>query len=137
MGAITLRWVEDKMMVTSDTNGHSIVVGRSPDPQHEWIGVKPSDLLLMAVASCSSYDVVEILTKQREPLRGLKVLCTGDQLPDPPYTFTCIHLHYQVTGAVNPEKLKRAIHLSEDKYCSVISTLRPGVPITSDFEILP
>jgi len=136
MGAITLRWVEDKMMVISDTNGHSIVVGRSPDPQHQWIGVKPSDLLLMAVASCSSYDIVEILTKQREPLQDLKVLCTGDQLTDPPYTFTCIHLHYQVTGAINPEKLKRAIRLSEDKYCSVISTLRPGVPITSDFEIL-
>jgi putative redox protein len=137
MGAITLRWVEDKMMVASDTNGHSIVVGRSPDPQYQWTGVKPSDLLLMAVASCSSYDVVEILTKQREPLEGLKVVCSGDQLPDPPYTFTCIHIHYLVTGAVNPEKLERAIRLSEDKYCSVISTLRPGVPVTSDFEILP
>jgi putative redox protein len=137
MGAITLRWVEDKMMVVSDTNGHSIVVGRSPDPQHTWIGVKPSDLLLMAVASCSAYDVVEILTKQREPLNDLKIICTGDQMSDPPYTFTCIHLHYQVGGAVNPEKLERAIRLSEDKYCSVISTLRPGVPISSDFEIIP
>jgi putative redox protein len=137
MGAITLRWVEDKMMVVSDTNGHSIVVGRSPDPQFQWVGVKPSDLLLMAVASCSAYDVVEILTKQREPLRDLKIICNGDQLSDPPYTFTCIHLHYRVFGAVNPEKLERAIHLSEDKYCSVVSTLRPGVPITSDFEIIP
>jgi putative redox protein len=135
MGAITLRWVEDKMMVASDSNGHSIVIGRSPDPQHQWIGVKPSDLLLMAVASCSSYDVVEILTKQREPLEDLKVFCTGDQITDPPYTFTNIHLHYQVTGAVNPEKLERAIHLSEDKYCSVISTLRQGAAVTSDFEI--
>ena len=137
MGSITLRWVEDKMMVASDTNGHSIVIGRSPDPQHQWIGVKPSDLLLMAVASCSVYDVVEILTKQREPLTDLKVICNGDQMSEPPYTFTCIHLHYLATGAVNPEKLERAIRLSEDKYCSVISTLRPGVPVTSDFEIIP
>jgi putative redox protein len=93
--------------------------------------------LLMAVASCSAYDVVDILTKQRERLDDLKITCTGDQMSDPPYTFTCIHLHYQISGAVNPEKLERAIRLSEDKYCSVISTLRPGVPITSDFEILP
>jgi hypothetical protein len=57
-------------------------------------------------------------------------------MSDPPYTFTCIHLHYQVTGAVNPEKLERAVRLSEDKYCSVISTLRPGVPITNDFQII-
>jgi putative redox protein len=137
MGVITLRWIEDKMMAVSDSNGHSIVVGRSPDPQYQWVGVKPSDLLLMAVASCSAYDVVEILTKQREPLNDLKITCSGDQMSDPPYTFTCIHLHYQVSGAVNPERLERAIRLSEDKYCSVISTLRPGVPITSDFEITP
>ena len=136
MGAITLRWVEDKMMVASDTNGHSIVIGRSPDPQHQWIGVKPSDLLLMAVASCASYDVIEILNKQHEPLEDIKIICTGDQLTDPPYTFTRIHLQYQVSGAVNPEKLQRAIHLSEDKYCSVISTLRQGALVTSSFEIL-
>jgi putative redox protein len=137
MGAITLRWVEDKMMVASDSNGHSIVIGRSPDPQYQWVGVKPSDLLLMAVASCSAYDVVEILTKQREPMRELKVICSGDQLSEPPYTFTGIHLCYQVTGPVNPEKLERAIRLSEDKYCSVISTLRPGVPISSEYQITP
>ena len=137
MAGITLRWVEEKMMVASDTNGHSIVIGRSPDPQHQWIGVKPSDLLLMAVASCSTYDVVEILVKQREPLLDLKVICTGDQQSEPPYTFTRIHLSYLVKGAVNPEKLERAIHLSEDKYCSVISTLRPGVPVTHEYQITP
>ena len=135
MGKITLRWLEDKMMTASDSNGHSIVVGKSPDPEHEWAGVKPSDLLLMAVASCSAYDVVEILTKQREPLEALKVICVGDQESEPPYTFTCIQIHYQVRGRVNPEKLEKAIRLSEEKYCSVISTLRLGVPIESDFEI--
>jgi putative redox protein len=78
---------------------------------------------------------VEILIKQREPLEDLKVTCEGEQMPDPPYTFTRIHVHYLVKGRVNSERLERAIHLSEDKYCSVISTLRPGVPITSDYEI--
>lgn len=135
MGKITLRWVEGKLMVVSDSNGHSIVVGKSPDPEHEWAGTKPSDLLLMAVASCSAFDVVEILTKQREPLEDLKVICTGDQKSDPPYTFTCIQIHYQVRGKINKDKLERAIQLSEEKYCSVVSTLRPGVPIVSDYQI--
>ena len=132
---ITLRWIEETMSVVSDSNGHSIVVGRSPDPQFTWIGVKPSDLLLMAAASCAAYDVVEILTKQREPLEDLKIQCHGEQMPDPPYTFTSIHLFYIVRGNVNPDKLEKAIRLSEDKYCSVISSLRPGVPVTSDYEI--
>ena len=137
MGIITLRCVEKYLMVASDSNGHSIVIGRSPDPEHDWAGVKPSDLLLMAVASCSAYDVVEILTKQREPFKDLKVLCTGDQMSDPPYRFTEIHLHYQVHGIVNPAKLEKAIRLSQEKYCSVISTIRPDTSVTSDYEIVP
>jgi putative redox protein len=137
MGTITLRWVEANLMVGSDSNGHSVVIGRSPDPEFVWSGIKPSDLLLLAVASCAAYDVTEILTKQRQPLEGLKVLCDGDQLPDPPYKFTRIHLHFLARGKVEAEKLERAIRLSEEKYCSVVATLRPGVPITSDFEILP
>lgn len=135
MGSVKLRWVEDKMMVASDSNGHSIVIGRSPDIEFEWAGIKPSDLLLMAAAACSAYDVVTILTKQKEPLRDLQVTCDGEQLSDPPYTFTKIHLHYLVYGEVSENKLARAIALSEDKYCSVISTLKPGVPISSDYEI--
>jgi putative redox protein len=120
-------------MLASDSNGHTIAIGRSPDPQFVWAGVKPSDLLLMAVAACAAYDVVEILTKQREPLEDLKVICSGEQMSEPPYTFTCIHLRYEVDGLVNPEKLQRAISLSEEKYCSVITTLKAGVPVTSEF----
>jgi len=135
MGSVTLRWVEGKLMAGTDSNGHSIVIGRSPENPDEFIGMKPSDLLLLAAASCSAYDVIEILQKQREPMRALKVICVGEQMPEPPSKFTSIHLHYIVHGAVNPSRLQKAICLSEDKYCSVISTLRPGVPITSDFEI--
>ncbi|MDI6696476.1 MAG: OsmC family protein [Anaerolineales bacterium] len=135
MSSIILRWVEEKLMVASDSHGFSIAIGRSPDPAFEWAGVKPSDLLLMAVAACSAYDVVEILTKQREPLEDLKIICEGKQLDSPPYTFTNVHLRYEVHGAVNEEKLRRAIQLSEDKYCSVISTLRLGVPVTSEYEL--
>lgn len=135
MGEISIRWIEDKMMSASDSNGHSIVVGRSPDPQYTWIGVKPSDLLLMSAGSCAAYDVVSILIKQREPLRDLKVICSGEQMEEPPYKFTSIHLHYVISGGVSEEKALKAIRLSEDKYCSVTNTLKPGVSISSDFEI--
>jgi len=137
MGTITLRWLEDHLMVGSDTQGHSVVIGRSPEPPNDWVGMKPSDLLLVSAAACSTWDVVEILAKQRQPLEDLKVVCSGEQMPDPPHAFTCINLHYVARGAINADNLQKAIRLSEDKYCSVISTLRPGVVITSDFEIIP
>lgn len=136
MGRVTLRWIEAHMMVGTDSNDHSVVIGRSAEKNGGFVGIKPSDLLLMAAASCSMYDVVDILLKQREPLKDLKIITSGDQMSDPPYTFTKIHLHYIVSGAVNSEKVQKAIRLSEDKYCSVISTLKPGVPVSSDFEIV-
>lgn len=136
MGTVTIRWVEGLMMVGTDSVGHSVVIGRSPQDKETFVGLKASDLLLISAAACSVYDVIEILTKQREPLEHVTVFCSGDQLSDPPYTFTKVHLHYQVKGAVDEKKLARAIELSEDKYCSVISTLRLGIPVTSDYEIV-
>lgn len=136
MGTVTIRWVEGTLMVGTDSTGHSIVIGKSPEDPKTNIGVKASDLLLISAAACSTYDIAEILTKQREPLRDLKVICSGEQLTEPPYRFTKIHLHYQVIGDVNQEKLERAIHLSEEKYCSVLNTLRAGVELSSDYKIL-
>lgn len=136
MGTVSIKWIDSQLMVGIDSYGHPIITGSWPEKSPEWAGLKPSDLLLLAAASCSAYDVVMILTKQREPLQGLEVHCTGDQQPEPPYTFTALHLHYIVKGAVNAQKLARAIELSETKYCSVISTLRATVKISSDYEIL-
>ena len=136
MSEITIRWIDDKMMAGTDSNGHSIIIGRSPDPKFKWVGIKPSELLLMAAGACSGYDVVEILSKQREPFTDIKIICTGSQVSDPPYQFTDIHLHYIVHGNINKTKLERAIQLSEEKYCSVIATLKPTVKISSDYEII-
>lgn len=136
MGQVAVKWMGSQLMVGVDSFGHPVVTGSWPERTPEWAGLKPSDLLLLSAASCSAYDVVMILSKQRERLEGLEVTCSGTQLPEPPYTFTAIHLHYTARGLVNAEKLARAIALSEDKYCSVINTLKPTVKVTSDFEIV-
>lgn len=135
MGTVTLKWVDSLLMVGADSNGRPVTIGWQRDKEPEWTGLKPSDLLLLAAASCSTYDIVPILTKQREPLQGLEVTCSGEQQPDPPYQFTCIHLHYAFKGPIDPKKAERAIQLSEDKYCSVTNTLRSAVTITHDFEV--
>ncbi|MCL4299866.1 MAG: OsmC family protein [Anaerolineae bacterium] len=136
MGTVSIKWIESTFMTGTDSNGRPLAIGWSRQRQPEWTGLKPSDLLLLAAASCSTYDVVDILAKQREPLEDLEVICTGEQLTEPPYNFTCIHLHYKAKGAVNSNKLARAIQLSEEKYCSVINTLKPTVRISSSCEII-
>ena len=116
MSEITLRQIEHQMMAASDSHGHSIVIGRSPSNHEDWVGVKASDLFLISIAACSTYDVIEILNKRREDYRDLVVTCSGDQLQDPPYTFTSIHLHFKLIGNVKHETFQRAVKLSMEKY---------------------
>ena len=135
-GTVYVKWVESKFMTGVDSRGNSVKLGRSIEREPQWSGLKPSDLLLLAAASCSTYDVLMILEKQREPVEDLEVICVGEQEKEPPYKFVSIHIHYKIKGQLQPNKVERAIKLSEEKYCSVLATLRPSLEISSEFEIL-
>ena len=133
MGTTTVKWIAGKQFVGIDSTRHSVVLS-TPD---EGIGVKPSELLLIAVSACSAVDVVEILTKKRMPLTLLEISASGEQDQDPPWTFRKIHLHYTISGKNLTEKaVEQAIQLSEEKYCSVAATIRNTAQITTDFEIV-
>lgn len=133
MGTATVKWIGGKQFVGIDSTCHSVVLS-TPD---EGIGIKPSELLLIAVASCSAVDVVEILTKKRMPLTHLEISSSGEQDQDAPWTFRKIHLHFRLAGKNLTEKAaEQAIQLSEEKYCSVAATIRATAEITTDFEIL-
>jgi len=100
--------------------------------------MNPSDLLLVALASCTAVDVVSILRKKRQLLTRLEILADGEQDADPPWRFRRIRLIYRLRGKkLTPEAVGRAIELSETRYCSVSASLRPQVEITTSFEILP
>jgi putative redox protein len=144
MGQIMVKWTGDDshLFVGRDSGGRVVVAGAWPkegdDAWTEWRGAKASDLLVIALCSCSAYDVVEILRRQRQPLAGLSIIAEAEQAPEPPWPFVHIHLHYTVTGAgLDPKKVERAITLSEEKYCSVAATIRGVTRITHDFEICP
>jgi putative redox protein len=133
MGTTTVKWISGKQFIGIDSTRHSVVLS-TPD---EGVGIKPSELLLLAVASCTAVDVVEILSKKRTPLDHLEIQCSGEQDQDPPWTFRRIHLRYIVGGKNLTEKaVAQAIQLSEEKYCSVAATLRATAEITTEFEIL-
>jgi putative redox protein len=142
MGNIAVKWTGEgsQMFIGRDSFGHVVVAGSWPsdDPEwQEWKGLKPSDLLLIGLAACSAYDVVMILKRQRQKLINLSVNADGQQLSDPPYQFTNIHMHYIVEGQdLNRQKIERAITLSEEKYCSVAATVKGVANLTHSFEIV-
>jgi putative redox protein len=127
---VYLNWNPEEEFILQDDDNHKIVMKKPK-------GVSASDLLPMALAGCSSHDVVSILKKQKLDLHELKVSATATQDDDPPWRFRKIHVHYAVVGkGIDPEKLNKAILLSQEKYCSVYVTLRDALEITYDFEVL-
>mgnify|MGYP001052823743 CR=1 FL=1 len=133
MANATVRWIGGKQFIGIDSTNHSVVLS-TPD---EGVGMKPSELLLVALAACTAVDVVEILRKKRMELSSLEIRADGEQLPDPPWTFHKIHVHYRIAGqGLTAQAVEQAIQLSEEKYCSVASTLRGIAEITTSFEIL-
>ena len=134
MGSATVQWIGGKRFVGIDSTNHSVVLSTAD----EGVGMKPSELLLVALASCTSVDVVEIMTKKRQPLASLNVQITGEQESDPPSTYRKIHVKYIVSGKNISEKdLIQAIALSDEKYCSVAATVKGKAEVTSSYEIVP
>jgi putative redox protein len=129
----TVHWLKDRHFVGIDSNNHSVVLSG----QKEGIGVSPSETLLIALASCSSVDVVEILEKKRKKLTMLEVTASGERDPDPPWAYRKIHVHYRLGGqGLTDKAVVQAIQLSQDKYCSVAATVRGVAEISYDFEII-
>ncbi len=133
MASSTVRWVTGKQFIGTDSSNHSVVLSTTA----EGVGMKPSELLLVALSSCTAVDVVEILEKKKIKIQSLIIKTSGEQDADPPWTFRKIHIHYEVSGIGLTEKaLMQAIELSETKYCSVASTIRGVADITTSFEII-
>jgi len=100
-------------------------------------GVSPMKLLLLSVAGCTAYDVVMILQKMREPIEGLEVEISGERREEHPRIYEKVHLHYRIYGDVKEDKARRAIELSQDKYCSASAHIKlSGAELTYSFEIV-
>lgn len=134
MGNVNIQWLPGGMtFIGTDSTNHSVVLSTTD----ENTGMKPSELLLVAVGSCTAVDVVNILEKRRTPLSSLQIQVSGEQQAEPPWTFRKIHIHYKVRGeGLTPKAVRMAIELSEEKYCSVSATVRGESEILTSFEIV-
>lgn len=100
-----------------------------PDPK----GASPMELLLMGIAGCSGIDIVMILKKQKIELLDLQMEVEGFRQDGAvPNVFTAIKLIVKLKGDFAPEKAKRAVDLSIDKYCSVAKMLEKTAEISYD-----
>lgn len=125
-------WTGEAMRFTAEGRSGSIELnGGNGD------GVGPMEALALSAAACSAADVVEILGKMRIPLGSLEVRVEGDRAPEPPRRYTEIRLVYRVGVAAEAEqKLRHAVELSREKYCSVMHSLRPDIQLSTEIVLV-
>ncbi|MER8958652.1 OsmC family protein [Mesorhizobium sp. M0598] len=132
-----VKWVEERTFVGESANGHKLVLGTAFGPEGKTPGPSPMELVLIGTGGCSAYDVVHILEKGREAVEDCVVELDADRAEADPRVFTRIHMHFVVKGrTLSHDKVKRAIGLSIEKYCSASAMMAKTAEITHDFEVI-
>jgi putative redox protein len=118
-------------------SGHSVVMDASPDVGGRDLGIRPMEMLLLGLGGCTAFDVILILKKSRQQVLDCEVEIDSDRAETIPKVFTRIHVHFVISGKnLDPHKVKKAVDLSADKYCSASEMLGKVAEITHDFEIV-
>jgi putative redox protein len=115
--------------------GHRFEAGRPNGPTARIdgdgeTGQSPPETLLSALATCISYDVVDILAKQRTPMTQLEIDIVGERVDTIPRRYKHITLHFRIAGqGIEKAQALRAIELAATKYCSVRDSLRSDLVV--------
>jgi len=135
-GSVTLTrpFSTHRQFVAASGTGHHFLM----DDGTGNTGAKPIELVALALAGCTAFDVIGILRKKRQQVTGYEVRVEADQAAAPPQVFTQVRIHHIVSGVdISTEALQRAIQLSEEKYCSVGAMVKLSAELHTTFEIVP
>ena len=134
---------KSKMGFVAETgSGHVLTMDGAPDeakPENggQNLAPRPMETLLAGTGGCTAYDVVLILKRGRQDVRGCSVKLTSTRAETDPKVFTKIHMHFTVSGkGVSASAVERAISLSHEKYCSASIMLGKTAEITTSFELI-
>ncbi|MCR4405286.1 MAG: OsmC family protein [Candidatus Acetothermia bacterium] len=132
-----VRFVEGMQFVGTSASGHALALDSRGEGGAN-TAPSPMELVLIALGGCTGMDVVSILRKMRVGWERFEIALQAERAEEHPKPFTKIHLTYRIWGDGIPEdKLKRAIELSQERYCSVGAMLAKGAEITYGYEINP
>jgi putative redox protein len=132
MDTARVQWVGKERFIAQSPSGHMVAL----DSDRASNGAPgPMELLLIALGACTATDIVSILAKKRQKLDSLEVEVSGQRSEVPPRVWTKPEIIYKLRGSLEETAVQHAIHLSEEKYCSVAAMLRKTATITSRIQI--
>jgi putative redox protein len=126
-----LTWRDGWAFDAHSASGHTIIVdGKKND------GASPMEFFVIGLVGCTTVDVISILEKMRQNVKALEVELEADHKAEFPRYITTVRMNYWVKGKnIEEDKLKRAIELSHERYCSALHSLRPDVKVETNYEI--
>ncbi len=125
----SIDWLEG-MAFKTVLDGHELVIDVAPEAGGSDRGPRPKALTLVSLAGCTGMDVISILGKMRVKVERFRVATEARLADEHPKKFLEILVTYEFAGAnINPDSLRKAVSLSEEKYCGVRATLSPAVAI--------
>ncbi len=131
----SVKWLEN-MAFETEVNGHKIIIDAEPDVGGLNLGPRPKNLMLSALGGCTAMDVTAILKKMRVDVTGLNIIVEGDLTEEYPKHFFRMHIIYEFSGKDLPmDKLKKAVELSQERYCGVTAVYKKAMDITSEIKI--
>lgn len=125
-----VRWTGRMTFVGRAGSNHLVPMDSGPDFGGDGSATKPLELLLLGLGGCTGMDVVSLLHKMRVPFTDLELNITADRAEEHPAVYRKIDIEYIVTGhGLDEEKVRRAVELSQEKYCSVSAMLKKACPV--------
>jgi putative redox protein len=132
-----IKWVENACLIGEADSGHGVVIDGAKEIGGRNLGVRPMEMILMGLGSCTAMDVLSILKKKRQHVTDCVIEVSGQRRDEYPKIFTEIHVHFIISGYnLKDNHVKSAVNLSAEKYCSVAAMLEAKVKITHDYEIV-
>lgn len=124
-------WLGEQRYLGQNEGGQQLII----DNSELKVGVGPMEALLAALASCTAYDVVEVMKKRRTPLSSYRIEVEGERAEEHPRRYTTITVRHIASGeGLTQDSLSRAAHLSHEKYCSVAASLNSDVVVEARLE---
>ncbi len=123
--------------VGTSSSGHKVTMDTSPAGGEQDKGPRPIELLLIALGGCTGMDVIGVLRKMRQNVTGYEIIVRGERATEHPMVYTEITVEHVVKGKdVSPDAVKRAVELSETKYCSVGAMLGKAAKVTHTYTVV-
>ena len=135
----TVRWTGNGGMsfIAETGSGHAVIMDGAPEGGGKNLGPRPMEMVLLGTGGCTAYDVVLILQRGKQDVRGCDVKLTAERAETEPKVFTKIHFHFTVRGRnLKEATVERAVKLSHEKYCSASIMLAKTASMTHSFEII-